>query len=52
MALERESGAVASTPVIAAIVSVLRTFFNIVPFAGARAEAAPAMWRAAVPKWV
>jgi hypothetical protein len=38
------SGAAASAPVIAAMLSVWRTFFNIVPFAGARAEASPAMW--------
>jgi hypothetical protein len=35
------SGVVASTPVIAAMRSVWRTFFNIVPFAGARAEVKP-----------
>jgi hypothetical protein len=44
VALDSVSGAVASTPVIAAMVSVWRTFFNIVPFAGARAEVSPAMW--------
>jgi hypothetical protein len=40
-AWDKVSGAVASTPVIAAMVSVWRTFFNIVPFAGARAEISP-----------
>jgi hypothetical protein len=44
VALDSVRGAVASTPVIAAMVSVWRTFFNIVPFAGARAEVSPAMW--------
>jgi hypothetical protein len=47
VALERVSGAAASTPVIAAMVSVWRTFFNSVPFAGARAEISPAMWAGA-----
>src|SRR5271156_5979578 len=47
MALDKVSGAAASTPVIAAMVSVWRTFYNIVPFAGARAEASPAMWAGA-----
>ena len=47
VALDSVSGAVASTPVIAAMVSVWRTFFNIVPFAGARAEVSPAIWAGA-----
>jgi hypothetical protein len=38
------SGAEASTAVSAAMRSVWRTFFKIVPFAGARAEASPAIW--------
>jgi hypothetical protein len=33
--------------VSAAMRSVWRTFFKIVPFAGARAEASPAIWAAA-----
>jgi hypothetical protein len=44
VALDRVSGAVASAPAIAATVSVLRTFINIVPFAGARGEASQPMW--------
>ena len=44
IALVSVSGAEASTAVSAAMRSVWRTFFNIVPFAGARAEASPAMW--------
>jgi hypothetical protein len=45
--LDRLSGAEASTAVSAAMRSVWRTLFKIVPFAGARAEASPAMWLSA-----
>jgi hypothetical protein len=46
-ALDMVRGAATSTPVIAAVVSVWRTFFNIVPFAGERDEASPRMWAGA-----
>ena len=49
--MDRVSGAAASTPVIAAVLSVWRTFFNIVPFAvrapkqTQRSGRVPVSWR-------
>jgi hypothetical protein len=41
------SGADASTAVSAAMRSVWRTFFKMVPFAVARAEVSPVLWAGA-----